>query len=83
MNEMMAMARSGIFRIPGIRLCERSAWCSSGFKLHFLSLSRLWESSWPEDVMFEMRQLCRSAMARSLQPCGPIRNQAGLSAELV
>lgn len=77
MNKIMAIARSGIFRIPGIRLCERSAWCRSGFKLHFLSLSRLCASSWPEDVMFGMRQLCNSAMPHRLQPCGPSRNQPG------
>lgn len=45
MKAMIPIARSGIFLIPGILLCERSALRSRGWRLHFRSLSKLRESA--------------------------------------
>lgn len=61
------MARRGIFLIQGIRLCERSAWRRSGFRLHFLSLSRLRESVgelFSNDVIVVTSQLCLQRVPR-------------------
>jgi hypothetical protein len=44
MKNMIARARKGIFRMPGIRLWERSAWRMSDFGVHLLFVSSLGES---------------------------------------
>lgn len=72
MNAIIPIARSGIFLIPGILLCERSALRSKGCRLHLRSPSRLrssGDSGLKEAIVNTIRAVERCRYMQELETC--------------